>query len=99
MSNSELFSILFSLLLLVGFAQLFGYLFARLHQPKVIGEILAGVILGPALFGRLPYVAQLFKSADRGHTLGFVYWMGLLLLMFLSGQKLRNCLAAKNDVK
>jgi Kef-type K+ transport system membrane component KefB len=85
MSNSELFSILFSLLLLVGFAQLFGYLFARLHQPKVIGEILAGVILGPALFGRLPYVAQLFRSADKGHTLGFVYWMGLLLLMFLSG--------------
>jgi Kef-type K+ transport system membrane component KefB len=85
MSNSELFSILFSLLLLVGLAQLFGYLFARLHQPKVIGEILAGVMVGPALFGRLPYVAQLLKSADKGHTLGFVYWMGLLLLMFLSG--------------
>ncbi len=85
MSNSELFSVLFSLLLLVGLAQLLGYVFVRLRQPKVIGEILAGVVLGPALFGRLPYVAQLFKSADAGHTLGFVYWMGLLLLMFLSG--------------
>lgn len=85
MSNAELFSVLFSLLLLVGLAQLLGYVFVRLRQPKVIGEILAGVVLGPALFGRLPYVAQLFKSADAGHTLGFVYWMGLLLLMFLSG--------------
>ena len=85
MSNSELFSVLFSLLLLVGLAQLLGYAFVRLRQPKVIGEILAGVVLGPALFGRLPYVAQLLKSADAGHTLSFVYWMGLLLLMFLSG--------------
>jgi Kef-type K+ transport system membrane component KefB len=85
LSNSELFSVLFSLLLLVGLAQLLGYAFVRLRQPKVIGEILAGVVLGPALFGRLPYVAQLLKSADAGHTLGFVYWMGLLLLMFLSG--------------
>ena len=85
MSNSELFSILFSLLLLVGLAQLLGYVFIRLRQPKVIGEILAGVVLGPAVFGRLPYVAALLKSADHGHTLGFLYWMGLLLLMFLSG--------------
>jgi Kef-type K+ transport system membrane component KefB len=85
LSNSELFSVLFSLLLLVGLAQLFGYMFARLRQPRVIGEILAGIVLGPALFGRIPYVANLLKSADAGHTLGFVYWMGLLLLMFLSG--------------
>lgn len=90
MSNSELFSVLFSLLLLVGLAQLLGYLFARLRQPRVIGEILAGIVLGPALLGRVPYIANLFKSADAGHTLGFVYWLGLLLLMFLSGAETRE---------
>ncbi len=90
MSNSELFSVLFSLLLLVGLAQLLGYLFVRLRQPKVIGEILAGVVLGPALFGRLPYMAGLMKSADQGHILTFVYWLGLLLLMFLSGAETRE---------
>lgn len=85
MSDTELFSVLFSLLLLVGFAQLLGYAFVKLRQPKVIGEILAGVVLGPALLGRFAFVSGLLKSADSGHILGFVYWLGLLLLMFLSG--------------
>src|SRR5665213_53813 len=85
LSNSELSSVLFSLLLLVVLAQLLGYLFAKLRQPKVIGEILAGVVLGPALFGRLTFVSSLLKSADQGYILTFVYWLGLLLLMFLSG--------------
>ncbi|MHB1936570.1 MAG: cation:proton antiporter domain-containing protein [Acidobacteriaceae bacterium] len=90
MSDAELFSVLFSLLLLVGSAQLLGYLFVRLRQPKVIGEILAGVTLGPALLGRFPFVSGLLKSADQGHILTFIYWLGLLLLMFLSGAETRE---------
>ena len=86
MSDSALASVLFVLLLLVGSAQLLGYLFLRLRQPKVIGEILAGVVLGPALLGRLPFVANLVEGAKhQGNVLDFVYWLGLLLLMFLSG--------------
>ena len=52
-SNSELTAILCILLLLVGFAHLLGYLFVKLRQPKVVGEILAGIVFGPALLGRL----------------------------------------------
>jgi Kef-type K+ transport system membrane component KefB len=85
LSNSELTAILLSLLLLVSLAQLLGYVFIRLRQPKVIGEILAGGVLGPALLGRLPFVSSLLKTADSGHVLTFIYWLGLLLLMFLSG--------------
>ncbi|HKW17500.1 MAG TPA: cation:proton antiporter [Terriglobales bacterium] len=86
MSDSALGSLLLVLLLLVGFAQLLGYLLVRLRQPKVIGEILAGVVLGPALLGRFPAVGHLIDSAKhQGNILDFVYWLGLLLLMFLSG--------------
>jgi len=86
LSNSDLTSVLFILLLLVGLAQLLGWLFMKLRQPKVIGEILAGIVLGPALIGRIPWASG-FLDATTHHAnlLSFVYWLGLLLLMFLSG--------------
>jgi Kef-type K+ transport system membrane component KefB len=90
-SNSDLTTILLILLLLVGLAQLLGYLFIKLRQPKVVGEILAGVVLGPALIGHLPVGAKLLEAAQhQGNILNFIYWMGLLLLMFLSGAETRN---------
>jgi len=86
MSESSLSSLLLILLLLVGFAQLLGYLFVKLRQPKVVGEIAAGILLGPALLGRFPFFSHLVESTrHQGNILDFVYWMGLLLLMFLSG--------------
>ncbi|MGA7218447.1 MAG: cation:proton antiporter [Candidatus Sulfotelmatobacter sp.] len=91
MSNSDLTSILFILFLLVGLAQLLGYFFVRLRQPKVVGEILAGIVLGPALIGRLSFASGLMEATRHlGNILNFVYWLGLLLLMFLSGAETRQ---------
>ncbi len=90
-SNSDLTSILFILLLLVGLAQLLGYFFVKLRQPKVVGEILAGIVLGPALIGRLPFASGLMEATKHQvNILNFVYWLGLLLLMFLSGAETRQ---------
>ena len=41
------------LAILLTCAHLLGYLFARLRQPRVIGEILAGILLGPFVLGKL----------------------------------------------
>ena len=91
MSNSDLTSVLFILLLLVGLAQLLGHLFVRLRQPKVVGEILAGVVLGPSLLGRFTFGSGLSQAAaHQSGILNFVYWLGLLLLMFLSGAETRQ---------
>src|SRR5215813_2673697 len=86
MTNADLTSVLLVLLLLVTLAQLFGWFFVKLRQPKVVGEILAGVVLGPALIGRLRFASVISEAVNyEANILNFVYWLGLLLLMFLSG--------------
>lgn len=91
MSNSDLTSVLLILLLLVALAQLLGYLFMKLRQPKVVGEILAGVVLGPAVVGRLSSASWILEATQRqANVLNFVYWLGLLLLMFLSGAEIQQ---------
>lgn len=52
---------------------------------------MAGVVLGPAIVGRLPFASGLAEATQRqGSILSFVYWLGLLLLMFLSGAETRQ---------
>src|SRR5581483_2936752 len=63
-----------------------GWVFVKLRQPKVVGEILAGVVMGNAVVGRWPVAAHFIAHARKqGDVFDFVYWLGLLLLMFLAG--------------
>ena len=72
LSNADLTSVLFILLLVVGLAQLLGHFFVRLQQPKVVGEILAGIVLGPSLVGRLPFAPLSRTTVLQAGTLNFV---------------------------
>jgi len=47
MSDDQIGPIVLALLVLLSAAHLLGHLFARLRQPRVIGEIAAGILLGP----------------------------------------------------
>ncbi len=70
-------------------ARLMGWLFHKLHQPRVIGEMVAGILLGPSLLGWVaPQIsAALFPPASLGH-LSLLSQVGLLLFMFLIGLEL-----------
>lgn len=68
-----------------------------------MGEIVAGILLGPFVLGRWAPRAAEFLMANpqlgeerTRQLLGFVYWMGLLLLMFLSGSQVRRLLSPEN---
>ena len=45
--------LLLALVVILGASRLVGALFRRFHQPPVIGEVVAGILLGPSLFGRI----------------------------------------------
>src|SRR5437879_7674754 len=49
-------------------AHLLGYLFAKLRQPRVIGEILAGIILGPFALGKSALYSQLLQLNTAAPT-------------------------------
>jgi Kef-type K+ transport system membrane component KefB len=72
--------ILFILVILTS-AHLFGSLFSRLRQPRVIGEILGGLLIGPSLLK----VSAGADAALSKPALDVLYWIGLIMLMFLSG--------------
>ena len=68
-----------------------GGLMPRIGQPKVIGEVIAGILLGPSLLGLLAPSAQaaLFPPQSRG-VLSFVSQIGLVLYMFVVGMHLQT---------
>jgi Kef-type K+ transport system membrane component KefB len=94
MSSSQLGAVILPLAVLIASAHVLGYLFTRVRQPRVIGEIAAGVLFGPALLGHFyPSMQQAIFGTSvpaRNVVLEFVYWMGLLFLMFASGAETRH---------
>jgi Kef-type K+ transport system membrane component KefB len=63
-------------------AWIFGALAHRIGQPRVIGEIVAGLVLGPSVLGSLS--THLFPTAERP-TLGVLAQLGVSIFMFLVG--------------
>ena len=96
LSDADLARLLLAVVLLLVAAHLLGRLFTRFRQPRVAGEILGGLLLGPTLFGALAPDLQRAVFQDGAATragLGIAYQLGLLVLMYCSGAELRTILA------
>ena len=70
-------------------ARFFGWLCKRIGQPSVIGEITAGIILGPSLMGMYfpEFSATIFPAESLGN-LEFLSQIGLIMFMFVVGMEL-----------
>jgi Kef-type K+ transport system membrane component KefB len=77
---------LLQIAVIVGFSRLIALLFARFRQPQVVGEMVAGIALGPSLFGLIAPGAYhaLFAPASLGF-LNALSQVGLIIFMFLVG--------------
>ncbi|MBW3666086.1 MAG: cation:proton antiporter [Actinobacteria bacterium] len=87
LSEHEVLVFLVQLVLLVGVARLFGWLMKSVGQPPVVGELLAGVVLGPSVFGRVaPDSFQwVFREATVTSVVFGMAWLGVIVLMVVIG--------------
>lgn len=70
-------------------ARFFGWICKKIGQPTVIGEIIAGIVLGPSLIGM--YFPEFFNALFPTQSLGnlqFLSQIGLILFMFVIGMEL-----------
>ncbi len=82
--------LLLQLVVILATARLCGLLLRHLGQPPVIGEMAAGIVLGPIVLGSVfpQFHATLF-SADSLPALSSLSMLGLVLFMFIVGLELR----------
>lgn len=86
-----LFHVLLTLAAVIALGRLLGKALAFIGQPPVIGEVVAGIALGPSLLGRIAPDAMTFLlPADGASHLGIVAQLGAILYMFIVGLELNT---------
>lgn len=88
LDHHAVFLLLLQLAVLLFMARFLGEVMRKLGQPPVVGELLAGVVLGPSVFGALvPQVqSAIFPvSQHQADLLAVVSWIGVLFLLIVTG--------------
>src|SRR5476649_127774 len=82
----DLSNLILQLLVIVGAARLCGATLARVGQPRVVGEMLAGILLGPSVLGHFAPTASLALFPPQSFPLlQALAQVGVLLFMFVVG--------------
>ncbi|MDR2805226.1 MAG: cation:proton antiporter [Dysgonamonadaceae bacterium] len=70
-------------------ARILGSLFVKIGQPSVVGEILAGIVLGPSVLGNfLPGVSHFLFAPETLGNITILSQIGLIFFMFVIGMEL-----------
>jgi len=81
-----LFFVLLQLIVIILAARAAGNLARRMGQPRVVGEVVAGLVLGPSFFGHLfPDISHYLFHSVPSAPINIISQIGLLLLMFQIG--------------
>jgi Kef-type K+ transport system membrane component KefB len=82
----NLFTLVLQIAVILAVCRLVGTLFQKIHQPRVVGEMFAGIMLGPSLLGWIaPQIsAYLFPTSSLGF-LNALSQVGVVIFMFLVG--------------
>jgi Kef-type K+ transport system membrane component KefB len=84
--NHLVASVFLAIAIVLIVARLFGVVAVKVGQPRVMGEVIAGLCLGPSLLGAIsPNLQATFFPSDILPALGVVANLGLIFYMFLVG--------------
>src|SRR5688500_2177900 len=84
--SHTLLHVLVALLVVILASRALGAVFRYVNQPPVIGEVVAGILLGPSLLGRVaPEVSAYILPTTVAPYLSVVAQVGVILYMFLVG--------------
>jgi Kef-type K+ transport system membrane component KefB len=87
--QSSIGLLLLQILIILATCRVVGFLFKKIRQPTVVGEILAGIILGPSLLGSLFPGAYAFIFPEESFSnIQILSQVGLILFMFTIGMEL-----------
>ena len=94
--SGSLSILLLQIIAIIFTARIFGLLFRKFGQPTVIGEVAAGIILGPSVVGLFfPALSAFIFPANSLGTLQLLSQLGLILFMFVVGMEV-NLNSLKN---
>jgi Kef-type K+ transport system membrane component KefB len=95
-SEHDFALLLFQLFALLTLGLGLGELFRRVRQPTVIGEILAGILLGPSVLGVLaPDVFSTLFPGPQTQLLGSLAWLGSVFLLLVAGLEINLAILAR----
>lgn len=75
------------LVIIIAFTQALSSIFKYLRQPRVIAEVIGGILLGPTVLGRIPHFTETIFPAQSLSYLNLIATIGLVLFLFLVGME------------
>jgi len=89
LSENQLLLVLVALGVILLCGRAAGELARRVHQPEVLGQLVAGFVLGPSVLGALAPVIYrtIFSEPPVGNGLSLFSWTGAILLLLLAGME------------
>lgn len=82
--------------IIIVFTQLLSLLFSRIRQPRVIAEVIGGVLLGPSVMGRIPNFTRRIFPAQSIPLLTLTANIGLVFFLFLIGLEIDTRIIKRN---
>jgi Kef-type K+ transport system membrane component KefB len=90
-TGHALFHVLLALAAVIALGRVLGKAFSYVGQPPVIGEVVAGIVLGPSLLGRIsPQAMAFLLPKEAAAHLGIIAQIGAVLYMFIVGLELNT---------